>query len=231
MKRILTQFDYINELSLTEIETLAGCITPIFVDTGQYIFHLSDPAESLYLLISGVVKMTYGNPRGDEAPIGFFQTGDIFGHLFLGKYRFRVGSAMALSSCHLGRLSEADFAMLVDQYPRIGMAFLRLMSDYQRETLARLHALMHVDARARLLGALLNFARHWCCNHGDWFQMPASLTQADIATIAGLNRTTASLLINELRRDGILGGRGRTLTINLPAVRNILESQGLEILE
>ncbi|MDZ4670078.1 MAG: Crp/Fnr family transcriptional regulator [Phototrophicales bacterium] len=231
MLKISTHFAYLNELPPQETNALSACIMPVQFEMGQYIFHLSDPADSLYFVMSGMVKITYGNPRGDEAPIGFYQAGDIFGHLFLGKYRFRVGSALALSGCYLGRLAESDFVALVEQHPRIGLVFLRLFSDYQRETLSRLHALMHVDARARLLGALLNFARHLCCTQDDWFQMPASLNQADIAAMAGLNRTTASLLINEFRRDGVLGGRGRTLMVNLLAVREILESQGLEILE
>jgi len=45
------------------------------------------------------------------------------------------------------------------------------------------------------------------------------------------NRFFSLLLINELRRDGILGGHRRTLTVHLDAVRAILEVEGLEILE
>jgi CRP-like cAMP-binding protein len=41
--------------------------------------------------------------------------------------------------------------------------------------------------------------------------------------MAGLNRATASKLINVLRRRGVLGGRGRELVIHLPRVRHLLE--------
>lgn len=228
---IHTQFPYLNELPPEEATALMACMSELSLRNGQYLFHLGDPADALYFLISGMMKISYGNPRGDEAPMGFFQAGDIFGHLFLGKYRFRVGSAVALTDCLVGRLCEADFLQLVETYPKMGILFMRLFADYQRESLARLHALMHVDARARLLGALLNFARHLCCPQEGWFKLPNTLTQADIASIAGVNRATASLLINEFRRDGILGGQGRILTVNIQAVRTILEEQGLEILE
>jgi CRP-like cAMP-binding protein len=57
------------------------------------------------------------------------------------------------------------------------------------------------------------------------------ITQADIASIAGLNRTTASLLINELRREAVLGGSGRLLTVHRARVEHLLDAAGLEILE
>lgn len=231
MMNIHVQFPYFHELSPEEAVALTRCLAKLSVHNGQYLFHRGDPADALYFLFSGMMKITYGNLRGDEVPIGFFQSGDVFGHLFFGKYRFRVGSAIALTNCLVGRLCESDFIQLVESYPKMGVLFMRLFADYQRESLARLHALMHVDVRARLLGALLNFARHLCCPQDDWFQLPNTLTQADIATIAGVNRTTASLLINEFRRAGILGGQGRILMVNIKAVRNFLEEQGVEILE
>lgn len=49
--------------------------------------------------------------------------------------------------------------------------------------------------------------------------------------MTGLNRSTVSLLINELRRESVLGGTGRTLSVNRKAVEQILELKGSELLE
>jgi CRP-like cAMP-binding protein len=94
-----------------------------------------------------------------------------------------------------------------------------------------MHALMSMDARHRLLGVLLGLARRYCCEDSPWFTLHESLTQEDIANMAGLNRSTVSLLINELRREGILGGTGRSLTVNRIAVEERLKEAGTEILE
>jgi hypothetical protein len=61
--------------------------------------------------------------------------------------------------------------------------------------------------------------------------VPPALTQEDVANIAGLNRSTACLLINEYRRQGVLGGAGRCLLVNWVAVDALLRQAGLEILE
>jgi len=49
--------------------------------------------------------------------------------------------------------------------------------------------------------------------------------------MTGLNRSTVSVLINDLRRQGILGGTGRLLSVNRAAVEELLEQSGSEILE
>lgn len=196
----------------------------------QTIFRVGEPAASVHFLLEGFVKVTYGNPRGDESTIAIFQRGDTFGELFLGKYRFRVGTAVALLPTQIASIAEDDLIALFAQIPRFSLNFMRHLADRNREALARMHALMHVDARARLLGALFNLSRQHCCDHDSWFNVPDAITQTDIATMACLNRSTTSLLLNDLRRGGVLGGSGRRLRINVRAVRALLDDAGLDIL-
>lgn len=197
---------------------------------GETIFHVGDPADYIFIIETGMVKVSYENANGDEKILNVFQAGDIFGDLFFGKYRHRIGNASALEDAIIAKLSEERLISLIDRYPRISWNFIRHLADEQRETLARVHALMHVDAEYRLLGTLLNLARRHCCSEGDWFRLPASLNQEDIANIAGMNRSTASKLINQFRRDGLLGGSGRILTVNHVAVDAVLREAGFEIL-
>jgi CRP-like cAMP-binding protein len=198
---------------------------------GEFLFYAGDRADTIFVLLDGIVKVSYVNPGGDEKIISIFQPGDIFGELFLGKYRSRIGIAQALENVTAAKIGESHLYALIREFPDVGLNFIRHLADEQRETLARLHALMHVDARHRLLGTLLHLARRYCCSDGEWFNLPPRLTQEDIASIACLNRSTASLLINELRRQGILGGKRRTLTVNRQAVEALLREAGLEILE
>lgn len=227
-KRDMDLFD-----NLTEEESLAveNAITLVRFRRGEHIFHAGDRADGIYLVESGTVKLVYENANGDEHILTVFQAGDIFGDLFFGKYRHRIGTARALENTVLGKIGEAELRTLTETCPHIGWNFIRHLADEHRETLARVHALMHVDARYRLLATLLNLSRRHCCVEGDWFALPACLNQDDIANIAGMNRSTASKLINEFRREGLLGGVGRVVTVNHTAVDAILRAAGVEILE
>jgi len=197
----------------------------------EYIFMAGDDADALYIVQVGNVKVAYVDLSGEEKILSIFQTGDIFGHLFLGKYRKRIGNAQALSDVILCRLTEVDFINLIQRFPLVALNFIRHQADEHRESVARMHALMSTDAQHRLLGTLLLLARRYCCDEPEWFTLPESLTQEDIANMAGLNRSTVSLLINELRRQDVLGGTGRVLMVNKKAVEQILQSNGSEILE
>jgi CRP-like cAMP-binding protein len=90
---------------------------------------------------------------------------------------------------------------------------------------------MRVEAKYRLAGILVSMARRYCCADSEWFELPVSLSQEDLANMAALNRSTVSTLINELRREGVLGGTGRGLSVNRAAIEALLEEAGLEVLE
>jgi CRP/FNR family transcriptional regulator len=223
--------DFFSNLTPAEADAIRDSMMVTRYRRGETIFHAGDPADYIFLIETGMVKVSYENANGDENILMVFQSGDLFGDLFFGKYRHRVGNARALEDALIGRLSEDQLIELIRIYPSIAWSFIQHLADEHRETLARVHALMHVDAEYRLLGTLLNLARRHCCSDGDWFRMPTCLNQEDIANIAGMNRSTASKLINEFRRQGLLGGSGRVLTVNHVAVDELLRDAGVEILE
>lgn len=226
---VLRQTGLVDGLPVSDV---AAALSVIAYPRGAPIFHVGDTAVALFILIDGIVRVSFVNSGGDEKVISLFQAGDIFGELFLGKYRHRVGTAHAMTDVIVARLSEANFLSLAAHYPALAIGMIRHLADEQRETLARLHALMHLDARHRLLGTLLGLARKFCCTAQDsrWVTLPAVLTQEDIASAACVHRSTASLLINEYRRAGVLGGQRRSLSVNVEALQSLLDQAGLEIL-
>lgn len=222
--------DLFRDLTPEETQAILTAMPMLRYRAGEYLFHTGDPANCLYLLRAGTVKIAYITPNGDEKILSIFQAGDLFGELFLGTHRHRLGEAQALSEVLVCKLTEADFLMLLQQFPKVGFNFIRHLVNEQRDTMARMHVLMRTDAKARLLGTLLHLARRYGCDQEEWFELPSSLKQDDIANMAGLNRSTASLLINELRREGVLGGAGRMLCMNPALIEKLLADMGLEVL-
>lgn len=197
----------------------------------EYIFQAGEEADCLFILQLGSVKLSYINLNGDEKVLGILQAGDIFGDLFLGRFRSRIGFAQALDDVVVCRLLEDDFLTLIQQFPSLALNFIRHQANEHRQTMARMQSLMGMNARERLLGMMLSLARRYCCEDDEWFTLHESLTQEDLSNMTGLNRTTISTLINDFRRMGILGGKGRTIIVNRRAVLESLEQSGSEILE
>jgi CRP-like cAMP-binding protein len=194
------------------------------------LFHVGDVADFIYMLLEGLVKISYFNIGGDEKIIDVCLPDDIFGGLFLGNYQLRIGTANALTDCIVTRISKTDLFPLIEQIPVIGLALIAEFADEQRETLARLHALMHTNAHHRFLGMLLSFARRKSTDGADEVLLPAALTQEDLANIASINRSTASLLINQLHREGIIGKTARQITLSIAKLEKKLQTEGIDIL-
>lgn len=218
-------------LSQDDIQVALSVFRVSHHQQGDYVFSSGEDASCIYLLQEGMVKVSYITPDGAEDVLAMFESGDIFGELFLGKYRYRIGFAQAIENSTVLRLSEAHLYDLISDYPQIGINFIKHLADAKREAMARMHALLRTDAKSRLLGVLLSLSRQKCCVYDSEFILNENITQEDLANMTGLNRSTVSSLVNQLRRDGVLGGTRRKLTVDLDAVKALLDQNGFELLQ
>jgi CRP-like cAMP-binding protein len=194
---------------------------------GEFIFHAGEKADRLYFVDKGSVKISMFSINGEERVLDVLRAGDTFGELFLSRDKSRATTAQALTDTTLWTMAEEKFMEFVQFRPDLCLSFIRHLVDQQRRTLARMDTIMHVPSGPRLLAVLLDLAERCAGREGDCYFLPRGLTQEDMARMAGLNRSTVSVLINEYRRKGILGGEGGTLSIHLKPVRAFLKKAGL----
>jgi|GEM_PF-881432 CRP-like cAMP-binding protein len=197
----------------------------------QAIFHVGDKADLVYLLLKGVVKISYFNVGGDEKVIDLRFAGDFFGDMFLGRYTHRIGTAFAYIDCEMAAVPKDALFALMARHTVVAQQFISHIVDEKRSLLARLHALMHISARDRLLATLLALARKQHTLASPSVVLPARITQSDLASLAALNRATANQLIQQfLAVDLITRSRGH-LVIHTARVEASLLSAGVDLLE
>lgn len=228
--RDIQQVQLFEGLSLTQVDHALSFMRKTTVRRGEFIFLTGESADYLYIIQNGLVKISYITSDGDERIIDFREDGGIFGELFLGRYQHRVGFAQALTDCTIYKLSEQSLFEISQCYAQINRNFIIHLVDSQREAFARMHALSRSDAKLRLLGLLIVLARNTCCSTDGEFRLHPMITQADLANMAGLNRSTVSSLINECRRDGILSGARRKIIVHVSQIEDLLDYYGREVL-
>jgi CRP/FNR family transcriptional regulator, cyclic AMP receptor protein len=228
--REIQQVQLFEGLSLTQVDHVLSFMRKTIVRRGEFIFLTGESADHLYIIQNGLVKISYITSDGDERVIDFREDGNIFGELFLGHYRHRVGFAQALTDCTLYKLCEQCLFDISQCYPKINHNFIKHLVDSQREAFARMHALSRADAKLRLLGLLVVLARKTYGSTGEEFRLHPMITQTELANMAGLNRSTVSSLINECRREGILSGVRRKIIVHVPQIEDLLDYHGCEVL-
>ncbi len=65
------------------------------------IFAQGDPADTVFYIQEGKVRLTVVSKIGKEATLGILAAGDFFGEGSLAGQRLRMGSAIALTDCEL----------------------------------------------------------------------------------------------------------------------------------
>ena len=197
---------------------------------GAFLFQAGEVADQLFWICQGIVKLSAPTLEGGERLLNIFWPGDFFGMLWLSRDQRRVSSAQALSPVTV-QTTNGGLTQFLRLCPDLHTDLLQNMFDQQHRSTLRVEALLSADIGARLLAILLDLGQRYGQPIADGDRLAADLTQEHIAHLVGLDRTTASLLINRFRRDGVLGGRGRLLEMYQAPVRARLEQAGLAMFE
>jgi len=191
------------------------------------IFHAGDTADRVYFLGKGVVKISAVSAEREERILDLVTPGHTFGDLFVGATGRWTAAAEALAPVILRTITGGAFMDLLHALPRLSLNFVRHLAHQHQRAFFRLAALQHKKSGPRLLAVLLDLAEYCGERDGDRYTLPRNLTHADLARLAGLHRTTVSLLINDYRREGILAGRRRSLVIHPASADALLQKAGL----
>jgi hypothetical protein len=109
---------------------LAGLVDEVPADTDQVIFHKGDPGDSLYVIISGSVRVWDGDRLLNE-----LKEGEAFGELALLDPEPRLGTVKASEPTNLLRLDSPSFKEVLDSQPEVSSAILRVVTKYLRSQL------------------------------------------------------------------------------------------------
>ena len=84
--------------------------------SGQVIFAQGDPADAVFYVQTGRVKLTIVSGQGKEAVVGIYSASDFFGEASLAGQPLRIATATAMSECLIVRLAKsAMIRMLHDE--------------------------------------------------------------------------------------------------------------------
>ncbi len=115
-----------------DVELVAGLFQERQVKAGTTIFNEKMPAEALFIVKSGTVRIFLMAGEGEEAGILQLGPGDFFGEIALIQESTRAVSARAETAADILILTRKDFMALFDLEPRVAakitLAIARLLA-------------------------------------------------------------------------------------------------------
>jgi CRP/FNR family transcriptional regulator len=206
-----------------DLARLQAIITPGHAETGQTIIREGEPAESLFNVLSGAVKLYKLLPDGRRQITGFLFPGDFLGIALNETY---VYSAEALGPVRLCRFPRRRLEALLKEIPSLEH---ELLDEVATELIAaqdQMLLLGRKTARERVASFLLMLMRR-AERHGR----PANpvalpMGRADIADYLGLTTETVSRTLTQLREANAINplSRGEIEILDRAALESFSES-------
>src|SRR5690625_1350099 len=219
----LKNTELFEDLSEDELEQLSR-ITPYReFAAGEIIYHMEDPADALYFIRDGMVKVSMYFPNGKEMILGILGQYDIFGELLLLNSERRPNQAEAVTDTTLIVMPEQDFQKLLTEQPQIAMKFIRVMSTRLWQAQQFQAEVGAFDAPERLANLLLRLAQDFGVEGERGTIIDLSLTQQDLAKMIGATRETVSHSLARLLEYGAVRRRRSPITVNTEKLQEFLD--------
>ncbi len=188
------------ELSPTELDTLARSAERRDFTRDEVIFAMNEPADGLYVVASGRVKVSIPSSEGREIIIATLGPGQIFGEMALIDDEPRSASVVAQLASTTYRIHRSDFERVLESHPSIARKLLRELSLRLRRANAQMESLVTLDVVGRLARFLIDLARQHGQVLGNGWVAVRRPTHQDIANSIGTTRETVTRLMAELEQ-------------------------------
>jgi CRP-like cAMP-binding protein len=175
----------------------------------QTIFAQGAPADSVFFIQEGRVKLTVVSKVGKEATLGMLSEGAFFGEGALAGQALRMGSATALTECELLRIDKKAMMLALHRehaFSDVFVAYLLARNIRYEEDLVDQLFNSSEKRLARILLLLAHFGKE-----GVPQAVIPKISQETLAEMIGTTRSRVSFFMNRFRTMGFVeydGGSG-----------------------
>jgi CRP-like cAMP-binding protein len=173
---------------------------------GQTVFSQGGPADAIYYIQKGKVKLTVVSAQGKEAVVAILGVDDFFGEGCIAGQARRMATVKAMEDCAVMRLEKAAVLNLIRDEPAFSKKFMsHLLARTIRVEEDLVDQLFNSSEKrlARLLLLLANFGKA-----GRPEPMIPRISQETLAEMIGTTRARVSFFMNKFRKLGFIDYNG-----------------------
>jgi CRP/FNR family cyclic AMP-dependent transcriptional regulator len=173
---------------------------------GNVVFSQGDPADAVFYIQKGQVKLTVVSEQGKEAVIAILCPGHFFGEGCLNGHALRIATTTAMDDCLITRITKAAMIAAMHEESRFSelfMAYLLERNGRIEEDLIDQLFNSSEKRLARLLLLLANFGKE-----GRPQPIVGKISQETLAEMIGTTRARVSFFMNKFRKLGFIEYNG-----------------------
>ena len=170
------------------------------------VFSQGDPADAVFYIQQGKVKVTVVSKLGKEAVVAILGTNEFFGEGCLAGQAQRIATAATMTDAVIVRLEKAACLRVIHQEPAFSELFIaHLLGRTIRVEADLVDQLFNSSEKrlARMLLLLANFGKE-----GTPQPILAKISQETLAEMIGTTRSRVSFFMNRFRKLGFIKYNG-----------------------
>ncbi|MBZ0112203.1 MAG: Crp/Fnr family transcriptional regulator [Thermoanaerobaculia bacterium] len=214
-------FSEIDRVALEQLGSIARVEARV---AGEQIFLQGDPADRVYLIETGQVRLSKVTDVGEQIVVAVLTDAEVFA--VIGGLRPTTYPLSAESMTDTVVLSwrREQIGPVFRAYPELVGAAMELVASRMRELQDRYHELATLPVPQRLARALLRLVDR-CGTDGDQgIGLGLRLSRQDLAEMTGTTLYTVSRILSAWGSDGVLiSGRRRVEILDIAALEGLAE--------
>ena len=186
--------------------------TVVEIGMGRNVFRQGQPADSLFYIRRGKVKLTVISPQGKEGIIAILGTGEFLGEGCLAGQQLRIATAVAISDCTLDKIDKLLMQRMIHEQHEISELFVKqlLLSNIRYE--ADLVDQLFNSSEKRLARILLMLSHFGKDSRAE--AVVPRVNQDTLAQMVGTTRSRVSHFMNRFREHGFIDYDDCGLTVH-----------------
>jgi CRP/FNR family transcriptional regulator, cyclic AMP receptor protein len=186
--------------------------TVVECGTDRHVFRQGQPADSLFYLRRGKIKLTVISQQGKEAIIAILGAGDFFGEGCLAGQTLRMATAVAMTDCTLDKIDKVLMARMLHEHHDVAELFVKHLLTRNIRYEADLVDQLFNSSEKRLARILLLLSHFGKESRAE--AVIPRVNQDTLAQMVGTTRSRVSHFMNRFRQHGFIDYDDGGLTVH-----------------
>jgi len=184
---------------------------------GDAVFRQSDPADTMFVLVTGHVKVHQATADGQQVVIRFINPWEMMGCVAVCGGGSYPGTAEAVEDCGVLAWPRGTLDQLMDRFPRIARNALSTVSHRLQDTQQQLREVATERVERRIAHALMRLAELSGRRGADGgTEIAFPITRKDIADMTGTTLHTVSRTLSGWEAQGLVANARQRITVLQP---------------
>lgn len=171
---------------------------------GETIYFTGDPAARFYVVADGRVKLLRHTAGGKDVLLDMLTPGEFFGSLELSGEGEHAETAQAHTAACVLSIEQSDFRQIPGRFPAVGLAILDIMNQRLKAAHELVRQLSAHSAERRIAYILLRLGDKLGKPRKVGLLIEVPLSRDDLAQMAGTTTETASRVLSQFQKDGLI---------------------------